>query len=349
MAEYPENEVSRRGFLKAAALTAVAATATGAGAAALRQASPPGPAAISVAAPPASTFTLPPITPNTAAIDSFAQLAAVQADNMRLQAALDAANRQLAVLQQYDANSLAANEAVQIELAATNERVTLLAGLVALYEQLDEIDLDAALDNGMAAVAGAINNLLNDVPSLEQSLAAGTLALGQVEGHLPVLANGRAWLDGHLGKLDLYFRQIESLLMDAVEAAGPFLQMLNEWFAGVKKWLPFGIGQTAVTVMQSITALLIETPATVTGLNSNLAQPLDVWLARDEQNEIALSKILVKPLRDDLMVKTNSALAKAQEIGTTYAANLQEPVGTAVAHKQSLRTLITDYRQQHQV
>jgi hypothetical protein len=180
-------------------------------------------------------------------------------------------------------------------------------------------------------------------------MTAGTLALAQVESHLPVLANGRAWLDGHLSKLDIYFRQIESLLMDAVEAVGPFLQMVNDWFAGVKKWLPFGIGETAVTIMQSITTLLIETPSTVTGLNTNIAQPLDVWLARDEQNEIALSKTLVKPLREGLLVKTNEAVAKARDVETTYTTNLKEPVGTAVARQQTLRTLITDYRQQHQV
>jgi hypothetical protein len=268
---------------------------------------------------------------------------------MRLQAALDAANRQLAALQQHDSSAMAAGENIQVELASANERVSVLTGLLALYEQLEGIDLDATIDSGMTAVSAAISNLLNDVPTLEESVSAGTLALAQVETHLPVLANGRAWLDAHLGKLDIYFRQIESLLMEAVEMAGPFLQMINDWFAGIKKWLPFGIGETAVTIMQAITTLLIETPATVTGLNSNVAQPLDVWLARDEENEIALTQMLVKPLRDDLIPKTTNALSKAREIETTYATNLYEPVVTAVTHKESPRTLITEYRQQHEL
>jgi hypothetical protein len=349
MTEYQEKEVSRRGFLKVVAATAVVATATGAGAAVLKQAQPTGPTTITVASPPQMTAAVSPVVGNTAVTDSFSQLAAVQAENMRLQAALDAANRQLAALQQGDASATAANQTMQTELASANERVGVLAGLVALYEQLEGVDLDTALGNGMTAVSEAITNLLNDVPSLEESMTAGTLALGQVESHLPVLANGRAWLDGHLSKLDGYFRQIESLLMEVVEAAGPFLQMINDWFAGIKKWLPFGMGETAVTVMQSITTLLIETPATVTGLNTNISQPLDVWLARDEQNEIALTKMLVKPLRDDLMVKTTDALNKARGIETVYNTNLKEAVGTAVANKQSIRTLITEYRQQHQI
>lgn len=348
MAEYQESEVSRRGFLLGMGVTAVAATTVGAGAALLKGSQQAAVTTITTSPPAAPAISLPPLAANASA-ESFSQLAAAQAEIIRLQAALDAANRQVEALSQPDGSAIAAQETVRTELASANERVGVLAGLVALYEQLDEVDLGATVDNGLTAVSDALSNLLNDVPSLEESMAASTLALAEVENHLPVLANGRAWLDAHLNKLDLYFHQIENLLMDAVEAAGAFMQMVNDWFAGIKKWLPFGIGEKATTIMQSITTLLLETPATITGLNANLAQPLDVWLARDEQNEIALSTKLVKPLRDDLMVKTTTALSKAREMETTYTANLKEPVGTAVARQQTLRALITEYRQQHQV
>lgn len=349
MAEYQESEVSRRGFLLGMGVTAVAATTVGAGAALLKGSQQAAVTTTITTSPPASPIvSLPSLAANPGA-ESFTQLASAQAEIIRLQAALDAANRQIEALSQPDGSAIAAQETLRTELASANERVSVLAGLVALYEQLDGVDLGATLDNGMSAVSNALTNLLNDVPSLEASMAAGTLALAEVESHLPVLVNGRAWLDAHLHKLDGYFHQIENLLMDVVERAGAFVQMVNDWFAGIKKWLPFGIGEKATTIMQSITTLLLETPATITGLNANLAQPLDVWLARDEQNEIALNKKLVKPLRDDLMVKTTVALSKVKGVESVYAVNLQEPVGTAVARQQTLRTLITDYRQQHQV
>ncbi|MCL4266512.1 MAG: hypothetical protein KJ069_25160 [Anaerolineae bacterium] len=348
MAEYQESELSRRGFLLGMGVTAVAATTVGAGAALLKGSQQVATTTITTSPPAAPAISLPPLAANASA-ESFSQLAAAQAEIIRLQAALDAANRQLVALSQPDGSAIAAQETLRTELASANDRVSVLAGLVALYEQLDEVDLGTAWDNGLTAVSGALTNLLNDVPSLEESMAVGTLALAEVENHLPVLANGRAWLDAHLSKLDLYFHQIENLLMDAVEAAGAFVQMVNDWFAGIKKWLPFGIGEKATTIMQSITTLLLETPATITGLNANLAQPLDVWLARDEQNEIVLNNKLVKPLRDVLMVKTTEALSKVKGVETVYAANLKEPVGTAVARQQTLRSLITDYRQQHQV
>jgi hypothetical protein len=286
---------------------------------------------------------------NGASAEAFAQLAAVQAENVRLQAALDAANRQLTGLQQHDANAMTNNQTIQTELASANERVSVLAGLVTLYEQLDDVDLDTVLDNGLTAVNDSLFNLMDSIPTLEEGLSAGQLALAEVENHLPVLENGRVWLDGQLGKLETYFQHIEFVLMDAVEAVGPFLQMLEDWFANVKKWLPFGIGEKATTIMQSITTLLIETPGTVSGINSNITQPLDVWLAKDEQNEVKLQSKLSKPLRENVMAKTSETLGKARAIETTYTANLKEPVATAGANKQTVRDLITSYRETHQV
>lgn len=347
MAENRDPQLDRRGFLKAAALTAVAATATGGGAALFKQAQQVAnaPAVISSVAPATVAAVS---SPATLSVD-FSQLAAAQAEIVRLQAALDAANRQLAAVNEDGSHALSASQALQQELSSANEQVGLLAGLVALYEQLETIDVETAVDNGLTAVSDALNNLFADVPSLEDGLATGSLALAQVETHLPVLANGRVWLDGHLQKLQTYFSHIENLLYEVVEVAGPLLQMVNDWFAGIKKWLPFGMGETAVTVMQSITTLLIETPGTVAGLNANLAQPLDVWLARDEQNELLLNQTLVKPLRDGVIGQTGKTLAKARDVESTYVARLQDPVQTAVANKQAVRRLIEEYRQQHQM
>ncbi|MCP4363319.1 MAG: twin-arginine translocation signal domain-containing protein [Chloroflexi bacterium] len=346
-----EQQVSRRGFLKVAAVTAVAATTAGAGVAVIKQTNQPT-VTTTITAPPtpaAATAISPVSQSNAAASDMFARLTSAQAENMRLQAALDATNRQLTALQQHDANALTSNEAMQLELAQSNEQLTILAGLISLYEQLEQVDLDVVLDEGFTAVSGAVTNLLDDIPTLEEGVEAGKVALAQVEDHLPVLENGRAWLDSHTGKLDIYFQSIENLLQETLKATASFLQMLNDWFEGIKKWLPFGIGRSATNIMQSITTLLLETPATVSGLNTNIAQPLNVWLAKDEQNEAALQKTLIKPLREDVLEKTGSTFAKARTLESTYAMNLKEPVETAVTNQKTVRGLITAYREEHRI
>lgn len=342
--------VSRRHFIKAAALTAVAATATGTGAALYNQAlasATPATSVSNVVIPAVSTAVIPPSS--TTATDAFTRLAAAQAENVRLQAALEAAQRQLTNLQQNNQTSTDSSQALSVELGQANEQIGILAGLIALYEQWADVDVATAVENGFTHFSGEVETMLAEVPSLAESIQLSRQALENFEIQLPILDNGRLWLIDHLSKIEGYFQVMERLLSEAVERVGPFLQMLNDWFESLRKWLPFGIGQTAATVMVSITDLIMETPNTLNGLDTNITQPLNVWLNRDQNNETALHQTLIKPLRDDLMPKADTAVAKAHQMNETYKTALKEPVETAVASQRVIRSLIADYRQQHGV
>jgi hypothetical protein len=345
-----DQQVSRRGFLKAAAVTGAAAVVTGTGAATIMQQTANAPLTTTVvSAPTALPAASLPNPAYTTANEMLAKLAAAQAENVRLQAALDAANRQLTGISTDNQDSMAATEALNVQLGEANNQIGILAGLVSLYEHLDSVDVGTAVENGLTAVSGTLNNILGDIPTLEESLAMGELALAQVENHIPLLENGRLWLDNHTDKLNTYFVAIENVLAEVLEAAGPILEMLNNWFESVKKWLPFGIGQKAANVMQSITMLLIETPATISGLDTNIAQPLSVWLAADNDNEIPLRKNLIKPIREQVLAQTTNVVGKTKEIEVAYAEQLRVPVESAVSSQRAIRGLIAAYREENQI
>ncbi|WP_420644815.1 twin-arginine translocation signal domain-containing protein [Candidatus Leptofilum sp.] len=339
--------VSRRKFIKAAALTAVAASATGAGAAIYNQNQNAATVITSVpnnSAPIVSTAVPSLTSPDS---DLFTRLAAAQAENVRLQAALDAAQRQLTSLQTNNQTAVSDSEALTVELSQANEHIGVLAGLIALYEQFAAVDVETAVEEGFSNFTNNIETFLADVPTLSESIQMGRQALQNFESQVSILDNGRLWLIDHLAKIEGYFAAVEQLLSEAVEHVGPFLQMLNDWFDGVKKWLPFGIGQTAAAIMQSITTLIMETPNTLSGLDTNVMQPLNVWLNRDQNNETALHQTLINPLRDDLMPKADNAVSKAQQMDTTYKTMLKEPVETAVSSQRAIRGLINAYRERH--
>ncbi len=349
MTNQDEQVVSRRKFIKAAALTAVAASATGAGAAIYNQSTANDTVVTSVsnAAAPVINTAVSPTTP--ANNDLFTRLAAAQAENVRLQSALDAAQRQLASLEQNNQSTASNSEALTVELNQANERIGVLAGLIALYEELEAVDVETAVQNGLANFSGNLDTMLAEVPTLSESIQMGRQALENFESQIPVLDNGRLWLIDHLSKIEGYFQVVEQLLAEAVDRVGPFLQMLTDWFDSVKRWLPFGMGQTATTIMQSITDLIMETPNTLSGLDTNVMQPLNVWLNRDQNNETALHQTLIKPIRDDLMPKADTTVSKVQQMDESYKTALKEPVETAVAGRHIIRNLITEYRQQHGV
>ena len=346
-AKYDDQQVNRRSFLKGAAMTALAATAVGAGAAKLNRQSQP--IAFEIVSEPVIPTVQTAVSPAIEApSETLAQLAAAQAENFRLQAALTAAQQQIETMQQAGSSAATQTEALTVELDNTHNQIGLLSGLIALYQQLDEIDLSAVLENGMSSLSVGISDLMNDLPSLETGIQIGENALNEFEAQIPLLQNGRSWLTNQTDKLQLYFTAIEKLLEKAVDQVEPFFDMLHNWFEEVKKWLPFGIGQRAADVMQSITALLIETPQTISGLRVNISQPLNMWLA-DDTDELPLQQNLLKPIRHEVFSKASAATGKAKQIETVYRTQLAEPAETAVSRHLALRELITQYRNQHSI
>jgi hypothetical protein len=348
-----EQNVSRRSFLKAAAVTAMAATTTGAGAAMLINKSEQatlGQPLVAYSVAPSPDFVPPTVAATTvdSPADLLAQLASAQAENTRLQEALASAQQQLAGLQQANSDTSVASEELTVQLGEANQRVSVLSGLLALYEQLEGVDIGDTVDQGLAAVSTTITDLLNKTPSLSESIEAGQIALAEFENHIPLLENGRNWLYHHAGKLQVYFDAVQSLLEQTVETVGPILEMVNQWFTEIRKWLPFGTGARAAEIVQSFTALLTETPHTISGLDTNIVQPLDVWLAGPD-NEKPLQQKLIKPLREQVFVKAHETISQVQHVDVTYKTHLAEPVRAAVDNRRALRNLIAEYRQQHQV
>lgn len=347
MSRENQADQSRRNFLKTAALTAVAATAAGTGAAKLTSSSATVPTIIDtspVIVPQAQAI----LTGNEELAELFSKLAATQADNIRLKAELDAAQRNLSNWQQSNNSSSTQMEAMSVELGSAQTQIGVLGGLVTLYEQLDEVDVSEVMSGGLTAVSESINSMIATSPLLAEGIALGEQALDDLEAHLPLLENGRLWLERHNEKLQNYFNNLQDLLQKAVDTVEPFLEMLTNWFSDVRKWLPFNLGQKAVDIMASATTLLSETPHTISGLDTNVMQPLNNWLAYEE-GDMRIRRSLIKPMREKVISKANELNLQAEAVKQTYDEHLAAPLETAVAQRHALRDTINQYRQQNQL
>lgn len=344
-----DDNMNRRGFLKSVVATAALATAAGTGAALLLDKSK-GTTITTLPTVPmyAPVQSVPAITNPAAGNDALAQLAAVQAENMQLRAALDAAERRLSALGQTEGDNNAVLDIMQAQLGEANTRTNVLGGLVALYEQLDAVEMEDVVAGGVAAVGGALGGLLERLPSVQEGLAAGQQALAEFEAHIPLMDNGRRWLSSHLEKISTFYQGVELVLREAVETAGGFLENLGQWFADVLRWLPFGMGDKAARIVEALTNLLAETPNTISGLHTNLVQPMDVWL-NGEGDNMPLRQRVLKPLRERALQPAGEALGQAQAIQAAYQGQLLEPVQAAANSRQIIKNMISQYRQQNQV
>ena len=355
--EYQDDGVNRRSFIRNLSLAALAATAAGTGAAMLagRQKGE----VVFKSGPPDIVQPLPPVqsvpavqSAQTAvqahedAAQVLARLAEAQAENMRLQASLDAAQRELDSLRQAQSSGSAATQDLSMQLADANAQIGVLGGLVALYEQLDAVDVTDTIQDGLDSVTDTIAALLDGTPTLSQGIAMGQQALADVDAHLPVLEDGRNWLDAQANKIGAFYQTIELTLQTVLESFGSFLDMVEEWFEGVHKWLPFGIGENAARVVSAFSDLVAETPHTVAGLNDYMIQPLDAWLARVD-DEPVLRQTLIKPIRDQVLVEADITVSRAQQVHSVYHTELAQPIATAKLTRDEIRRHIADYRQQN--
>lgn len=346
--EMIDETVSRRGFLKAMVATAAAATAVGGGAAWLKgkNQTPVVPVA-PISSPPRVT-NLVAYDPNANA-DLMAQLVSSQAENVRLQAALDAASRQIMAINGADGNNAAAIQTLQLQLNDANNRAGVLAGLVALFDQLEGIDLSDLLQNGLTNVGEAVTDLVDDIPTLDEAIAAGQAALQELEADVPLLESGRTWLEDQTNRLETYYLGVEIFLREAVEVAGNFLELLNQWFQDVLKWLPFGMGQKASNVMNALTTLLLETPNTVSGVRSTTLPKMNHWFKREANQELPIQVRLIQPLRNNTLAKAGTVGGKAQAIQTQLNEALNTPVNNALLTRRTVHDQIIAYRERHQV
>lgn len=346
--DFDEKKVSRRGFIRGAAVTALGIGAGAVGHTVLEGEST---ATTITSAPISPPVTAPVTLPNVATTndaDLVAQIANLSAENLRLQTALTSSQQQLDSLQQINTSDATVTEALTLELESANQQIGVLAGLVGLYEQLDTVELDKMVDKGVTAVSTTLGNLLAELPALEEGVQIGQVALDDFEAQLPLLQNGRIWLRHHIDQLRTRFTAVEFIFQETVERVEPLFDLIQMWVTSINKWLPFNMGQRALQIMETVADLVLETPNTLSGVATNVAEPLDLLLS-DGEGEHPVQANLIRPMRERLIAHTHTAVTNTRQLTTTFADEMETPLKTAVEQQRQLRGLITQYRHQHNV
>jgi hypothetical protein len=352
--EIEQNQVNRRGFMKAAIVTAAAAASSGAAAGFLLKERSKTTETLQI-----SSLAKAPDTVSSSAVKQSelqAQLAALRAENSRLNIRLSASQSELDLARRMSENKPQYNDDAwrrQLEEAnstASNlgEEVELLRGLVTLYEQMDEVNIPAIVGSGLATVGGVMDGLMSDVPLVREGLEAGQQALTEFEEQLPDLEDGRHWLAGRIALLSNAYDTVELALKNALEATDSFIQLLNQWFQDMLRWLPFGLGDKALNVMEALSNLLADIPETLDGFENKVNAPLDLWLA-DDEGQPRLQRRLIKPVRENALDKASTTVDQVETLQLLFQANLTEPVATATQQRELIAQQISQYRQQHQL
>jgi hypothetical protein len=228
------------------------------------------------------------------------------------------------------------------ELKAAAETLK-LKGLLALYESLEKIELDAIVGTGIAAVGLLLKGVEGGSLAIKAGLDTVEGLLLDFEGAFPTIRAGIEWTEGVVSALADRLQALEDAIERVLEKAQPITEALGGFFDFVLDLLPFGYGDRIRAILDRIGDLVTSVPETVEGINTKLLEPLRRdWFSEEEGK--GLKGGLIDPIVTRLLDPLEAFLGKLAELVGGWEEKLVKPAEEAISERDAIRTEIARYK-----
>jgi len=235
---------------------------------------------------------------------------------------------------------LVAWDTAQLEGAAEALK---LKGLLALYESLEKIELDAIVSTGMAAVGLLLKGVEGGSLAIKTGLDTVEGLLLDFEGALPTIRAGIEWTEEVVSALADRLQALEDAIEQVLEKAQPVTEALGGFFDFVLDLLPFGYGDRIRAILDRIGDLVTSIPETVEGINTKLLEPLRRdWFSEEEGK--GLKGGLIDPIVTKLLDPLEAFLERLAELVGSWEEKLVGPVQEAIGERDAIRGEIARYK-----
>jgi hypothetical protein len=264
-----------------------------------------------------------------------AQLQLANNQNAQLASALTTAQQEAATLR----DQLGSTQAT---LDATTNRLSRTGELVSLYEQLDAVGIDGAVEGGLASLGGALVGLLTPASALQSGLNSARGLLANFELALPDFSGAMHWLGEQVIRLKVGLWAVES---SAAETAGTAAAGMAAAFTGfvgfVIDHLPFNIGAKVRATLSSTQAVL----ANATEMTDKAADNVMLKISQKvDDGPQSWKRTLVEPLKSEALNRADEVLAAVSSTDAAYQQALKAPAEAALAQRRTLREQIAAFR-----
>ncbi len=237
-----------------------------------------------------------------------------------------------------------------------------LQTLVAMYEQLEKIGIDAIVGTGMKIVNGVLDTLKNGVQMIRDGIGAVQKAIQAFQTALDnlqtVLDNFRGMFDNlrkaaegvgqTLTDLQDKFNAAQGLVVGALGTALPLADSIRGFFNALVDKIPFGVGDTIRRAIDGLVALIRAIPDAVGAVTSQLLQPL-AQLTFPRTTVPSVKTSLLDALTSSLLDPLQKFLTDVETTLTTWQKDFVQPVQTALDDRARLRAQIDAYRKENKI
>ena len=236
----------------------------------------------------------------------------------------------------------------RLEATAAEAEIAKLKGLVALYETLERVGLDAIAAVGIGAIGGLLGGMESGARLLEQGVQGVENALKGFTALFPAIREGITWAEGLVSSLSDKLVQLQAAIGSAVSEAKPLTDAMGDFFNFVLGLLPADVQKTVRDTLARIEAVITSIPEAVEGLNNRLLTPLrQNWFGDEAARK--LETTLVAPITNGLLDPLEKHLTDLANLLDQWETGLAKPVQAALDQRQTIREQIVRYRQEHGV
>jgi hypothetical protein len=224
--------------------------------------------------------------------------------------------------------------------------LTKLRALVALYEALERVGLDAVIQAGLNLVRGALDAVKGGANLLSSGITTVESALTNFQILLDSLRGAASGAGQVLDDLQLKFKAAEGVVVAVLGTALPLAESIAGFFNALLQKIPFGIGDDIRRAVTALVALVGAIPKVVDTIANQLIQPLrDAFFPANGDPKVKGS--LIDPIVKNVLEPAKKQLGDIEKLATSWEKDLTTPVHAALSDRQKIRDQIADYKKQN--
>ena len=218
-----------------------------------------------------------------------------------------------------------------------------LRGLVALYENLEQVGLDALLSTGLVLVSASLQGLESGITVLESGVRAVDAGVTAFELSFPTIRRGLIAVENLFAGLEARLARLQELMGEVQEMVSPLSDAVGSFFSSIVERIP-RVGPAMLDALDRISDLVGSLPDAIGEVRRRLLEPLrEEWFTDDD--EIGLKGKLLNPLQEGLLKPLESFFSDLADAVDTWQQQLISPAEQALTEREVVRGQIADYKE----
>jgi uncharacterized phage infection (PIP) family protein YhgE len=238
-------------------------------------------------------------------------------------------------------------ERLRDEADLVGNRLQATVGLVSLYDRMDAVGLDDAVNSGLSAVASAIGRTAQAAHTLREGFAIAQNNINQLDQGFVVIDGGLARAERAVSTLSGLMQGLEDRLRAAGEPVAPITDALGSFFTSLVGRIPFGVGERILETIERVQAVIGAIPESVENVNRDLIEPLRARFFPREGDNVTVR--LLDPLTDLIFRPADRMLSNLANVGEVWQSALERPAREKIEQRAALREQIVAYRSQNDI